>query len=748
MAEQKTHGGDRPWLRAVLRLATALLAAAAVALACRWVGYELDERVGHVQQFAIVNDDYSQVLALPEDTGLTQQLPLAAGQTLYGVRFNFSTYDVLYKSGMVMVDVYAQDGSLIGQCAGNFLNIHNDSFTAFAFPQPYTAQQDEVLTIQLYNAVPWDGPLGLWASEGEVDGMPLFAGDQPLDATLAVQYMTNDSANWASRGAALLAWPLALGVGAAVLLLLWHAPQAAVVAVSALALGSAFALVTPPLVAPDEYTHLAAAYEQASRWTGQPAEAQGKLLVRSCDAPYFGTRTGEVGIFACKQTLEQLPATGCDAALTTQSEAAAGQGGHNDYTAQTLGIWLARAMGWGFHRMLLAGRLANLLLYAALAALAVALAPQRLRGLFGCVALLPMPLQLAGSLSPDARVIGVALCYTALCLALRQRAARGWQLAALAVLALLLAPAKAVYLPLVALCLWVPPQHLVLPRSPRALQNGRTVQVLLLGASAVCWALVNAGELLYAARDVHPLLAAAACVLLAVAAALAWFGYRRLCNTPLRKRRFWQALGVLCVLAVPLAVLAMARTGQNLTPMQRLELLPNGDSPYTYSFGYLCRNLPAAAKLLLRTLPEQGALWLQGVLGTVLGEPIVYKIEVSWLLGVALVLVLLAAALPLAEEPPVLGRRSHALAAVLALLVVALTVVVALGWTPINYTTLFGLQGRYWLPIVPLLLMLVRGNRTVVLRRDPTPALTAALVGLDTLLLLQGYGLYATFGVV
>ena len=62
----------------------------------------------------------------------------------------------------------------------------------------------------------------------------------------------------------------------------------------------------------------------------------------------------------------------------------------------------------------------------------------------------------------------------------------------------------------------------------------------------------------------------------------------------------------------------------------------------------------------LRTLPEQGALWLQGLLGTTLGEPIVYRIDVSWLLGVGLLLAVLAAALPRQDEPALLGRRSKA----------------------------------------------------------------------------------------
>ena len=122
---------------------------------------------------------------------------------------------------------------------------------------------------------------------------------------------------------------------------------------------------------------------------------------------------------------------------------------------------------------------------------------------------------------------------------------------------------------------------------------------------------------------------------------------------------------------------------------------PNGDSIYTYSAGYICRNLPATVKLLLRSIPEQGALWLQGVLGTVLGEPIVYRVEVSWLLGIGLMVALTAAALPADSEPRIqaLTARGKLGTAFVVLCVVGLTFFAALNWTPINYTTVFGVQG-------------------------------------------------------
>ena len=455
--------------RVFAALLAATLAAAAVWLACRWVGYDLQQRLGNEPVYEIVNDEYSQIVDLPEDGGLIQEIPLQAGQAFYGVRLRFSTHDQLYKSGMVMVDVYNAQGEQLLQSAGNFLNIFNDTFTEFTTERPYVAAQNETLTVHLYNAVPWDGPLGLWASEGEVDGMALYNGAdgaQALDATLAVQRVRDYSGSWPAELAAQLALPLAAAAFAAVFLAVLHAPLALLAAAAGLCLGLGFLRVTPALVAPDEYTHLAAAYELASVWGGQQPSQGGKLLVRSCDAPYFGTRTGEIGIFAYKaQAQARQSEPGGPDRLTEISGAEAGQGS-GSYWAQAAGIRLARSQGKNFYTMLDWGRAANLLVYLVLAAAAVALAPAALRGLFAAVALLPMPLQLAASLSPDAAVLGTVFLFAALCLSLRAQPGRRWQLALLVLLGAAVAPAKAIYLPVVLLCLAIPPAHLDPRRAP------------------------------------------------------------------------------------------------------------------------------------------------------------------------------------------------------------------------------------------------------------------------------------------
>ena len=53
--------------RAVCGLLAALAAAVAVWLLCRWVGYDLQLRLGDKQQFEIVNDDYSRIIDVPDE---------------------------------------------------------------------------------------------------------------------------------------------------------------------------------------------------------------------------------------------------------------------------------------------------------------------------------------------------------------------------------------------------------------------------------------------------------------------------------------------------------------------------------------------------------------------------------------------------------------------------------------------------------------------------------------------------------
>ena len=731
-------------------LLAGVLVAALSALLIGWAGYDLSSRVDNEPVYTIVNDTYSQTIEL--GGGLSQQMPVSAGQTLYGVRLDLTTYNHAFASGTLTATLHNAAGQALATAQLPCIEILDNTFAALIFDTPYTPAQNETLTLRL-TAEGFTGEdaayaLGLWA------------------ATAAIQYVTDYSGHWSVLLSAVLGvLTFAAVVGGFALLgrrgALW-----AVVLLCGGLLGLAFAVLTPPLVGPDEYTHLAVSYERASELLGQPVtngEAENwALLVRPCDAPYFTAQSGKIGIFAYKTWLSGLAnQTGGDALPSVASAfTVGGQSNGLLYGGQVAGIALARALGLGFHAMLLAGRLGNLLVYLALAAAAVALAPAARRGLLACVVLLPQTLQLAGSLSADATVLGLVFLFTALCFRLRERPAGKPSLALLLALSLAIGPAKAIYLPVVLLVLLIPAEHLD-PRGPNAaplrwrigkeqgtLRAGTLTKLLALSLAVIGWLALNLGSFLYVTRDVDNVGLTRAAVAVAIAVLVLGLVYWKLRRNPkARKVFFGVVIAGLCV-AVPVAFWRLTHMWGGLTPEQLVgSIQPNGDSIYTYSVGYICRNLPATIKLLLRSVSAQGAAWLQGLLGTALGEPIVYPVAVSWLLGCGLLLALLASALP-AVDAPALPARTRLGGAAIVLCVVRLTFLAALSWTPINYTTIFGVQGRYWLPVLPLALAVLGAGRSFAVRRPVARQAVLAVVALTSLVILQGAGLYAAWQMI
>lgn len=127
------------------------------------------------------------------------------------------------------------------------------------------------------------------------------------------------------------------------------------------------------------------------------------------------------------------------------------------YLPQAIGFSLARALGLGTMGLLFLGKFLNLCCYVALTALAVRTTPLG-KGWFAAAGLLPMSVSLAASLSYDAGLIGTVFLFTALIFKLAYGAEeiRARELFALCALAALFGPCKLVYAPLILL-LWLVP---------------------------------------------------------------------------------------------------------------------------------------------------------------------------------------------------------------------------------------------------------------------------------------------------
>ena len=121
----------------------------------------------------------------------------------------------------------------------------------------------------------------------------------------------------------------------------------------------------------------------------------------------------------------------------------------------------------------------------------------------------------------------------------------------------------------------------------------------------------------------------------------------------------------------------------------------------TYTPGYILHHIPATALLFVRTIVQNGDHYLRTLVG---GSLSYYTLDLAWFWVVALYLLLAYAALP-AQNSSLPTGKLRGWGAAAAIISCLLAVAGCLLWTPTHYETLYGLQGRYFLPVLPALLL-------------------------------------------
>ena len=73
----------------------------------------------------------------------------------------------------------------------------------------------------------------------------------------------------------------------------------------------------------------------------------------------------------------------------------------------------------------------------------------------------------------------------------------------------------------------------------------------------------------------------------------------------------------------------------------------------------------------------------------------------------------------------------------IALAVAMLVIAVGIVWTPINYVLIYGVQGRYILPVLPLILLFFT-NGSITVKKKLDGVLLFAICAVNVLMLLDG----------
>lgn len=685
----------------------------------------------------IINDDYSTLTEDITPRGIYQQIQVKAGTRLYGVNLLFHTYDRI-QWGRVYVDLLDGDGRLVDSARREMQYLLNDTFRGFVFSKvPAKSKEDVSYTLHIYTRPQTEEDrIALWKSEGTYSGFEI----EGENGTLALQYITDHVGGYLGRFYAKLAAVCSVGLFLVFSMTFFKKKRKLedIVFVAVVFGGLAFRIFTPLSGAPDEYVHIATAYKLSNQMMG--AKADSGFMMRQCDVDRHTGGIADYTPFRFKNMEENLWGKAEDTALV-QVYYRTADVFKVMYIPRALGVSAARLMGFNYVTLVFFGRVANLLMYAFMAWFAVKMSPAA-KGIFAVCAVLPMSLQLAGSFCYDAYVNGMAMVFAALVLklALSEERITFKKLIPVAAALMLLAPAKTVYI-MLGLMIFIIPHRLFKDRKTAIVS-----QMAVLCAAVIFWGALNRRPVIRALRphdwsvttvvhtdtgpeeetDTEP----------------ETDGYdipeelHSEETVPTADTETDSPSEMSEGRTYPFDITKQEPTEEPLPVNPDPDILPNGDSRFFFSIPYMLTHVRQTVKMLLTTLFTQTDKYIASMLGTRLGEIIVVDLTASDVFLLALAAILLLAVLKKDEDSLDITPAAKLLTAFSCFAVIGLVVLACVMWTPANYRAAFGIQGRYFLPVLPLLLICLRG-KGIRIEKNINRALVFATLAVDVCIILN-----------
>ncbi|MEE0757576.1 DUF2142 domain-containing protein [Allofournierella sp.] len=556
-------------------------------------------------------------------------------------------------------------------------------------------------------------------------------------------------------------WVFALGCIAAAGLLYWlycrrTVPLHRMVFCAVLVLGFAFNVLLPPYAAPDETYHINQSFTLASTLYDPHlpvAKSHIRDTIRRPSDQDALIQVDETTVFTWQHIAKVIGRPNTDPTFATHTfDEYQVDSSYTLYWISGFGVLIGYWLHLGFAATLYLGRLANLLFFAFLAAWAVKRTPVA-KPAFAVAALLPMTLHLAVSYSRDSNLLALCFFFSALLLdlAFGPREHIGWkQLVLPVVLAVLIVPSKVVYLPLAGLILLIPAVRL--GRFARWIKGGflALCAVAFLLNSGAAGALIGftqtsgtaaagAASLMAQEQAAQEPVAPESDVQSAVQAS-SGEATQSAAQTSGGAESASQAADPAeeGAAAEPSASSSAAQPASETAGSASEPAAANSFSTQEdltcFTLPYILSHPLETAELCIRSVVEEGDHYLSTLVGGTLGYFGLDKpLDLAW--GwIILLYGLLALAWLCPEEGGAMPPAARWGTLFIALCCCGLAVLGCISWTPTYYETIYGFQGRYFLPVLPLLL-LVR-PKALCLAGDCRRGivLAAALVDIDVLL--------------
>lgn len=699
----------------------ALLAVAFFIFACIWLTQVRGN--GEKSRSWMINDQFSE-FALIDDT-VTQDFVCDRDLLYMGFAFKVQKAGDEGPAGVLELTLTDLDtGEVLATSEGDMSNILDTTeayYTTLGLSQPVelTSFGERHYRVTLTAHYTGEGRLliGYTPTANEA-GLGLTVNGQPTEGMLAILGVYAQIGGFLTKFYWVIALLALVLIGAGWWLFTGQkCPLHRMVFCFVLALGILFSMVLPPYSAPDEQFHINQSFTLASTICDPHlpiAQSQIHSTIRRPSDQDVIVQDGETTVFTWQHIAKNLLTTSPDPFTATHDfDEYQVDSSYTMYWISALGVLAGFLLRLGFIPTLFLGRLTNLLFFAFLASWAVKRTPVA-KAVFATVALLPMTLHLAASYSRDSNLLALCLLFAALVLDLAFGPTEkiSWKQLILPALAgLLIVPSKIVYFPLALLVFLIPAARL--GRFSKAIKGGFLVLCMVVFLSSAGGTLTLGGFV----NGDTPVAAGAASSSAAVQEAE-------------------PAASVAAESESAPAPESTASSGETAvadSAPQPASEEPVQDDSVCYSLPYILSHPLDTVELVIRSVVEYGDHYVKTLVGGTLSyfDP---GVQIAWTWVAALLILLVLAWLQPGFELPVWAKTVCLL---IGLACCGLAVLGCVSWTPTYYTTIYGLQGRYFLPVLSLLLL--ARPRRLLLQTDFTRGLVYAVTLVDILVVFNAF---------
>ena len=443
--------------------------------------------------------------------------------------------------------------------------------------------------------------------------------------------------------------------------------------------GMLYMFILPPYSAPDEVHHINQVHNTSSVIIGATDTVILNNYAHTFKRPQDTNaiiENANTTVFTYKEIINKLLQT-ADGNTTDvwHFKGSATQGYIVPYLLPSFVNVICRILHIGFVPMLILARMANLILYSILIYFAIKTIPFG-KAIIITIALLPISMHLGASFSRDSLLIAFTLLLFAIfmkCITTKEKISLK-MLIILGVISVIYAPLKITYFPLCLLVLLIPMQNF------KDEKSSKIYKYTVLGISSLSFIISSLSTNLVKIFD-------------------------DILNIFLPK-----------VNASTDTIIKVA----------------DGDE-VVYSVSYILNNLGSTIKLIVNTIIEDSYFIVNSLFGGNLGY---FSIKVNDLIIIGFIIIFILSTIKIENKPMEIKPKVKISLLAIMTIMVMLVLFATITWTPIYYTTIYGLQGRYLLPVLPMLGVLMYNNMITV-KKDITKQIIISLTTLNVITLLD-----------